>query len=520
LLLEIEPKDGSLEGRVSKAQQALGPRPTLKSANREGDAIHLVFENAAGETTFDGLVGKDGSILGTFRLRDRNYASRLTTAAADATLEAGQDRALIQRAMPALQTRDAAKKAELLREIATEVENKSSSPFILEQLFGAEIAASVDVPTLKATIEKMDKAAAPYGPIWVAEVKGRVLQNLSGKTAYAELALPLAEEAEKQLGESAPLEQRAKIASALAMAAEAMGKTEIATAARKKSDMIEAKLDEEYHAKVPPFKPEPVARTEAESERVVLMELFTGAQCPPCVAADVGFDALIESYKPTELITLQYHLHIPGPDPLTNADAIKRQEYYEVNSTPTTLFNGVPKASGGGGMANAKAKYDAYLKVVSPLLAGKKQAEIDLTADRQGETIAIQSSAKAIDPPDEAKLRLRLVVVEDIVKYVGGNNLRFHHHVVRAMPGGPEGIEMAEGKGQAELSITLSDIRGAISKYLDEFTSKGQAFPYALPPVKLDKLAVVAFVQNDTDKSVLHAVSVPLEAATAAASNE
>jgi hypothetical protein len=79
---------------------------------------------------------------------------------------------------------------------------------------------------------------------------------------------------------------------------------------------------------------------------------------------------------------------------------------------------------------------------------------------------------------------------------------------------------MAEGKGQAELSITLSDIRGAISKYLDEFTSKGQAFPYALPPVKLDKLAVVAFVQNDTDKSVLHAVSVPLEAATAAASNE
>jgi hypothetical protein len=354
----------------------------------------------------------------------------------------------------------------------------------------------------------------------VAEVKGRVLQNLSGKKDYAELALPLAEEAEKQIGESAPLEQRAKIASALAMAAEALGKAEIATAARKKSDMLEAKLDEEYHAKVPPFKPEPVARDDAESERVVLMELFTGAQCPPCVAADVGFDALIASYKPTDLITLQYHLHIPGPDPLTNADAIKRQEYYEVNSTPTTLFNGEPKASGGGGMANSKAKYDAYIKVVSPLLAGKKQAEIELAANRQGETIAIKASAKAIDPPTDAKLRLRLVVVEDVVKYAGGNNLRFHHHVVRAMPGGPEGIEMAEGKGQAELSITLSDIRGAISKYLDEFTSKGQAFPYALPPVKLDKLAVVAFVQNDTDKSVLHAVSVPLEAATAAASNE
>ena len=50
----------------------------------------------------------------------------------------------------------------------------------------------------------------------------------------------------------------------------------------------------------------------------VLVELFTGAECPPCVAADLAFDALGKTYKPTDVVLLEYHLHIPGPDALTN----------------------------------------------------------------------------------------------------------------------------------------------------------------------------------------------------------
>ena len=58
-----------------------------------------------------------------------------------------------------------------------------------------------------------------------------------------------------------------------------------------------------------------------QDKRVVVVELFTGAECPPCVSADVAFDALLETYKPNEVVLLEYHLHIPGPDPLTNADS-------------------------------------------------------------------------------------------------------------------------------------------------------------------------------------------------------
>ena len=60
---------------------------------------------------------------------------------------------------------------------------------------------------------------------------------------------------------------------------------------------------------------------------MALVELFTGAQCPPCVAADIAFDAeAVKSYKAADVVLLQYHLHIPGPDPLTNADSEKRQQ--------------------------------------------------------------------------------------------------------------------------------------------------------------------------------------------------
>ena len=104
--------------------------------------------------------------------------------------------------------------------------------------------------------------------------------------------------------------------------------------------------------KFPPFKPAPYAgRKNPQANQVVLMELFTGAQCPPCVAADVAFDALLQTYKPTDFIGLQYHLHIPGPDPLTNNDSVERQQVLrdEVQGTPSTFFNGRSEAGGGGG---------------------------------------------------------------------------------------------------------------------------------------------------------------------------
>src|SRR5207249_4679173 len=115
-----------------------------------------------------------------------------------------------------------------------------------------------------------------------------------------------------------------------------------AKAIQARIEKLEALADEEYLKKTPPFKPEKFEGRKGKSDRVVLVELFTGAQCPPCVAADLAFDALTKTYAPTDVVFLQYHLHIPGPDPLTNPDSDARQQFYGdvIEGTPTVLFNG------------------------------------------------------------------------------------------------------------------------------------------------------------------------------------
>jgi hypothetical protein len=299
--------------------------------------------------------------------------------------------------------------------------------------------------------------------------------------------------------------------------------TELATETESRLTKINDKLDEDYHHKVPPFKPATFAgRKGSSADRVVLMELFTGAQCPPCVAADVAFDALLTTYKPTEFIGLQYHLHIPGPDPMTNRDALARQEYYgsDVQGTPSTFFNGHSEAGGGGPMANANGKYTEFREIIEKALAEKKRASIDVSASRSGDKVKIVASAKA-DPKggekpkgekSEPKLFLRLALTEESVRYVGGNKLRFHHHVVRAYPGGVEGKELKDGEGKVELTLNLAEVKQKLDDYVTDF-GKTNKFHTTPPEFNFDHLALVAFVQDDSDKSVLHAVSVPLEQA-------
>ena len=105
-------------------------------------------------------------------------------------------------------------------------------------------------------------------------------------------------------------------------------------------------------------------------------------------------------------------------------------------------------------------------------------------------------------------MRLRFALVEDVVRYKGGNNLPSHHYVVRALPGGAKGIALTEKSSKQTATIDLDELRGNLKKYLDDYASKGRAFPKPAKPLELANLHVVAFVQNDDTKEVLQAVKV------------
>src|SRR5580765_1683024 len=160
-------------------------------------------------------------------------------------------------------------------------------------------------------------------------------------------------------------------------------------------------------------------------------------------------------------------------------------------------------------MPQCEAKYDEFLQEIDKQLVGAKAARIELKVTRSGNRILVAAAAQAdakdeAKEKDESKLRLRVAITEELIRYVGGNRLRFHHHVVRGFPGGVEGKELEAGAGKVELTVDLDEVRQGLTEYLDEF-GKGSGFP-SIPKIDFKGLAVVVFVQDDADKRVLHAV--------------
>jgi hypothetical protein len=302
----------------------------------------------------------------------------------------------------------------------------------------------------------------------------------------------------------------------LAEAARQAGPPELVNSAEAKLADWDRILTEEEHPPSGPLGPQSIdVRRAVGDDRIVLMELFTGAECGPCVAADRAFDDLAEALRPTELITLQYHLHIPAPDPLTNPDAVARAAYYDVASTPSTFFNGRLLARGGGPPDHARKKFNQYRRVIEGLRRGSRKASIELEARRLGDEVRIRATAEIPKAVEGCQPRLRLALVENEVPYDGGNGLKTHRRVVRAQPGGADGYALEDGRRQTACVVHLDQIRSRLGAYLAEYPAlpgtRG-AFPRALPAVGFRRLSVIAFVQDDASKEVLHAVEAPIDA--------
>ncbi|MBS0262671.1 MAG: hypothetical protein JSS02_12025 [Planctomycetes bacterium] len=538
VIVEVKAEGEDFQVSIVDASNQIGKAEAKKFSVKDGVVELLIHSPGIDDLPFKGkpvAEGDDaGAVLGVVWLRGNALPARLDKTDAE-KVQAPKPNPAQQAFIAAFRIQDPKEKLEKLLDLA------KTAPAGLAfnaygQVFQSAEAAGLDEEEVRKHLQTYLASATKYGPEWESQCRSTALQGILGRKPYSALGLELAEQNRKELKADASLEQQANALQALARAARAAEKDELAATTEKELVLIDAKLDEEYHQKVPPFAPEKFeGRSNPEHNRVVVFELFTGAQCPPCVAADVAFDAILSTYQHTELIALQYHLHIPGPDPLTNADSETRAKFYSVRGTPSTYFNGITAAGGGGGMPQSKSKYDQFRGEIDKQLAGGRSAQIDLKLERKGEKIAVTAVAQAeVKKPaaeekkekdagsdekgqakDEGKagtgsqLRLRLVLTEESIRYVGGNKLRFHHHVVRGFPGGVEGLELTDGAGKLELTVDLNDVRKVLSDYVETY---GKARPFANSPPKLDfkGLALVALIQDDSDKSILHAVQLPV----------
>jgi hypothetical protein len=177
----------------------------------------------------------------------------------------------------------------------------------------------------------------------------------------------------------------------------------------------------------------------------------------------------------------------------------------KVGGVPTAIFNGVSLLSGGGVMSAAENRYDAHRKMINPLLEKSSEAKLSASAAGSGQQIAINVAdlARVGD-----NMRLRLALVEESVRYPGGNKIRFHHHVVRAMPGGPAGIALGDKSSKHALTVDVSELCFKLGDYLTQFVSDKGPFAPDLRPLELGHLRLIAMVQDDTTHEIVQAIQV------------
>jgi hypothetical protein len=365
---------------------------------------------------------------------------------------------------------------------------------------------------LRPAVDRFVREAGAYGPELergaLVEMAGQLLENKENA-----LAVEYARKAEKLLGEDAQPEERLAVLQALATSLKKAGKEKEAKELAPRIAKLNQALDEAFVKENIPFKPRKFGGRAGKGQHVATVELFTGAQCPPCVAADVAFDAALETYPSRDVVFLQYHLHIPGPDLLVSPATEKRAEYYGVDSTPHLFVDGQEAPPLGGPRSNGEGAYNTLRKVINRAVDAADRAAVSVKATRKGDKIDITAEVSELKEPG-AKVHLRLLLVEEVVRYPGSNGQRLHHHVVRAMPGGAEGFALKEKTAKHSVTVSLAEVRKELEKYLREFGRRVK--PFAETDnlrVTLKDLKVVALVQDDETKKILQAVQADVPGA-------
>jgi hypothetical protein len=523
-----------------------GNKLKLKSVTQESGWLRIVMSTPDAELVYEGPVPKKANeeLAGNLAIDAKVYPAAFSSAG-DTTLDQKTPPRMLD--CPPLKEiqalafvgqklrnqargeKDEKAKAELLKE-ANEADQtaKKRTP----ELYREVVSKHADGPmvfeailalmrTAKANDAKVDdvkawgavgmKSANAYGPRFQTDFAAQMGTVLIGQEGYLPLAVEYAREAEKGLTPKMPAADHVRVLTLLSRALRKSGKEEEAKALDVRFAKVDLLLDEEYLAKMPGFTGTKFAGRKGKSERAVLMELFTGASCGFCFSADLAFDVLMKSYQPNELVLIQYHVHIPAPDPLTNADTEARWNYYrkafpeKVKGAPTSIFDGKPNAGGGGlNLPAAEKKYRAYRSVIDDLIEEDAGAKITASATRDGDKVDIRVKVTGLNEPGASK-KLRILLAEETVRFVGSNRIRLHHNVVRAFPGGVEGKSLTEAGTKHSVSINIGELRGNLEKYLN---NSGKVFANPARPLAMEHLRVIAFVQDDATQEILQAAMV------------
>ncbi|MBP3959884.1 hypothetical protein J8F10_31955 [Gemmata sp. G18] len=495
MLIKLAEKDGKWTGEYLGASDELKVKPTVTAATVTGDTVQFALGFMGRELlSFDGALSKDKKKLnGSLAV----VGGRLQLTTMYPTKLAKLDDPFA-----------------VAREALVQIEDGP-------ELFGAAFVVlskagenKVPADEVRGIIERLNKTAGTFGPRWERDATLRTVDLLATQPTLAELAVAQAKRAERLLTDEDTATTRIAVLESLVRTLLKVGKADDAKPYQAQLAKLELRDFTEYAKTNPPFKAEAFAGRKAKTDKAAVVEVFTGAECPPCVGVDLAFDGLLKAYKPSDVILLQYHFHVPRPDPLTSPDGMDRVEYYsdKIQGAPTLFISGKLGTGSGGAAADSEKFYKQFRTTLDELLEKPAGVKLSLAVSK-GEKGGFSAKATVadLDAPGD-KVMLRFVLAEERIRYAGGNGLRYHHMVVRAMPGGTKGVALTKKTHEQTVTIDPDAVKSALTKYLDDFTKAEGPFPRADRPLALRNLKLVALVQNDATKEILHAVQVDLDA--------
>jgi hypothetical protein len=509
-LIKIEVKDGKPTATVLSSPLVQGLKVEGLKASDSSVSFEIKIPGGAAPVTLSVPKGdeKPKTLRGTFAFGKRPTFAQLerTDLTEIEEKDARKQTPAIQDLIKASRAPAADREAQL-KEVMEKHGDTTAAYTAAEMLLGMRARAGAKEDEVRTPADTMLKTAKVYGPAAEKNAVLGVAQTLARAAKPTPLAVEYARKAEKGLTKEDSASYSETVLKTLVTALKKNDKTDEAKEVGVALAKVSKAADEEFERNAIPFKVEPVSR-KGKSSRVALVELFTGAQCPPCVSADIAFDAAVKAYKPADVVFLEYHEHIPGPDPLTNSDSEGRMKYYGnlVRGTPTAFVNGKVTEALGGGKGRGEESYGILAKAIDGALQTDEKGELKLTVSRKGDKVEAEANVAGLKATGE-KVRLRFVLVEDVAHYVGSNDQRFHHHVVRAFPGGLDGFEMKEAKGSQKVLVNLAELKKGLTDYLAE-SDKKRPFLDDDRPMALKNLRLIAFVQDDDGHEILQAAQV------------
>lgn len=485
--------NGKWTGDFVGSSAQLQREPKFERVQVAGDDLKFTLTfNGREFITFDGLVAKDGKkITGSYS----QFGSPLKlTVMYPSQLKRLDDPVALAR--------------ENFSQLTAGPELFAAGFVVLNQA----AAKKVPVEDVRSVADRLAKAAGEYGPRWERAVALKTAGALAEQKGYTDVAVAQARRAERMLTDATPTAVQLEVMDTLARVLTHAGKADEAKKYTAQAKKLEAQDYAEFVKAKLAFASEAYKGRKAKSDRTALYEVFTGSECPPCAAVALACDGLEKSFKPSELIVLEYHIPVPAPDPLVNADNMERVGYYAdiIKGAPTVLLDGKPVGRGGGPASLAKEKYTELRDAAAKVLETPTPVKLTLTATPAAKGWTAKATVTDAEQPG-AKLTLRFALVEPRVRFAGGNGIRYHTQVVRAMPGGAKGFPLTKKSQEQTVTIDPAELRAKLEKYLTDFAKTEGEFPHPERPLDLSNLKLVAFVQNDATQEVLQAALVDLK---------